>query len=380
MSTGLQGLPGREVIVMAEQALLGALLIQPRTLTAVSEWLEPEHFYLPHHTALYSAMHHIAKAGHPAVTEDRPTAEQGLEWVQQTTARGAEEAPALTPSYAHALINACPQPLHAAAYGRMVLAGHVRRTVAEHAARLGQAVRESRGSDTGIDLVCARADELADVLEQLTRRWRPHPGSLPRTETTTPSAQNEDIDGRVLDERVFLSAVTNRPAALTEVRTYLRAEDFADPVHQQIFRALAALDHRGDPIDPVVVVWEVQQRGVFASTPATPDDVLAICERSGADPAYWAARVIRHALLSTATDTAAHTGRLAADTTLTPHQLISASCRTLANLTAIRLRTRRAQGQVAPRQSTEPRRRPPPVTSRRTASPPSVQIKPFRVR
>ncbi|MFD0382403.1 DnaB-like helicase N-terminal domain-containing protein [Streptomyces stramineus] len=61
MSTGLQGLPGREVIVMAEQALLGALLIQPRTLTAVSEWLEPEHFYLPHHTALYSAMHHIAK-------------------------------------------------------------------------------------------------------------------------------------------------------------------------------------------------------------------------------------------------------------------------------------------------------------------------------
>ncbi|MFD0382404.1 DnaB-like helicase N-terminal domain-containing protein [Streptomyces stramineus] len=184
----------------------------------------------------------------------------------------------------------------------------------------------------------------------------------------------------MLDERVFLSAVTNRPAALTEVRTYLRAEDFADPVHQQIFRALAALDHRGDPIDPVVVVWEVQQRGVFASTPATPDDVLAICERSGADPAYWAARVIRHALLSTATDTAAHTGRLAADTTLTPHQLISASCRTLANLTAIRLRTRRAQGQVAPRQSTEPRRRPPPVTSRRTASPPSVQIKPFRVR
>ncbi|GAA0438106.1 DnaB-like helicase N-terminal domain-containing protein [Streptomyces luteireticuli] len=361
MSAGLQGLPGRDVIVLAEQALLGALLVQPPTLTAVSGWVEPEHFYLPHHTSLYSAMCHLAKAGHPAVAEAHPTAEQGLEWVQQAIARGAEETPALTPTYAHALISTCPQPKHASAYGHMVLADHTRRTVTEHAARLGQAVRESRGSDTGMALVCSRADELADVLEQLTHRWRPHPGSLPRIETSAPSTQSEDIEGRVQDERVFLSAAANRPAVLTEVRAYLTAEDFADPVHQQLFRALAALDHRGGPIDPVIVVWEAQQRGVFARTTATPDDVLAICERSGADPAYWAARVIHHALLSTATDAATHIERLAANTTVTPHQLISASRRTLADLTAVRLRSRRARGEVAPRQSTEPRRRPLPV-------------------
>lgn len=371
MSTGFQDLPGRDVIVLAEQALLGALLLQPRTLTAVSGRLEPEHFYLPHHTALFSAMRHLAKTGHPAFTEAQPTPEQGLEWVQQATARGAGAAPALTPAYAHALINACPQPKHATAYGQMVLAGHARRTVAEHAARLGQAVRESRESDTGMDLVCARADELADALEQLTRRWRPHPGSLPRTETSAPSTQSEDIKDRMLAERVFLSAATNRPAVLTEVRAYLTAEDFADPVHQQLFRALAALDHRGDPIDPVTVVWEAQQRGVFARTAATPDDVLAICERSGADPAYWATRVIRHALLSAATDAAGRIGRLATDTTLTPHQLITTSRRALADLTAIRLRSRRARDETAPRQLAEPPRRSPPVRNSRTTSPPA---------
>ncbi|WP_374230767.1 DnaB-like helicase N-terminal domain-containing protein [Streptomyces sp. UNOC14_S4] len=165
----------------------------------------------------------------------------------------------------------------------------------------------------------------------------------------------------------------NYEHALTEVRAYLTAEDFADPVHQQLFRALAALDHRGDAIDPVTVVWEAQQRGVFVRTTATPDYVLAICERSGADPAYWATCVIRHALLSAATDTASHIGRLAADTTLTPHQLITTSRRTLADLTAVRLRTLRARGEVAPRQSTESRRRPPPVTSSHTTSTPSVQ-------
>ncbi|RKN72745.1 hypothetical protein D7231_14865 [Streptomyces klenkii] len=373
MSTGLRGLPGRDVIVLAEQALLGALLFQPRALIAVSGWLEPEHFYLPHHTALYSAMCHLAKTGHPAFAEAQPTPEQGLEWVQQATARGAETASALTPSYAHALINGCPQPKHATAYGQMVLASHARRTVAEHAARLGQAVRESRESDTGMDLLCARADELADVLEQLTRRWRPHPGSLPRTETSASSTQSEDIKDRILAERVFLSAATNRPAVLTEVRAYLTAEDFADPVHQQLFRALAALDHRGDPIDPVTVVWEAQQRGVFVRTTATPDDVLAICERSGADPVYWATRVIRHALLSAATDAAGHIGRLAADTTLTPHQLITTSRRALADLTAIRLRSHRARAENAPWQPTESRRRPPPVTSNHT-DPPLAQI------
>lgn len=373
MSTGLQDLPGRDVIVLAEQALLGALLFQPRALITVSGWLEPEHFYLPHHTALYSAMCHLAKADHPAFAEAQPTPEQGLEWVQQATARGAEAASALTPSYAHALINACPQPEHAAAYGRMVLASHARRTVAEHAARLGQAVRESRRSDAGMELVCARADELADVLDQLARRWRPHPGSLPRTETATATSLNEGTDDQGLGERALLSAVTHQPAALREIRTYLMAEDFADSVHQQLFRTLAALEHRGDPIDPVTVVWEAQHRGVFTRTTTTPEDILTICEPSGNDPAYWATRVLGQALLSAATDGAVRTGRLAADTTLTPHQLITASRRALGDLTAIRLRWRRAQGETAPPQPTEPRHQPPPRAADRLFPRPPAQ-------
>ncbi|WP_189449176.1 DnaB-like helicase N-terminal domain-containing protein [Streptomyces abikoensis] len=364
MSTGLQGLPGRDVIVLAEQALLGALLFQPHMLATVSGWLEPEHFYLPHHTALYSAMRHLAKAGHPAFIEKHPSAEDGLAWVQQITALSAEEAPAVTPSYAHTLISSCPQPKHASAYGHMVLADHTRRTVAQHAARLCQAVQEAPGLDAGVDLTCARADELADVLEQLARRWRPHPGSLPRTKVGLTPSPNEDTGDRVHVEQAFLSAVTHQPTKLREVRAYLTVEDFADPVHQQLFRALAALDHRGDPVDPVTVLWEAQYRGAFTRTTTTPQEVLAICEPSGNDPIYWAVRVLGQSLISTAAEVSTRIKALAADATLTPHQLITASRRAHGDLTLIRLRWHRAQSEIA---ATEPRHQPKPFTADRVS-------------
>lgn len=182
MSTELEGLPGREATVLAEQALLGALLLRPRNLASVADWLGAEHFYLPPHTALYAAMRHLADNGHPVLADGHPTSEQGLDWLTQATTLGAEQAPGLTPSYVHTLVNVCPQPEHTAAYGRMVLAGHARRSVAEHAARLAHTARDTQDADSRVELTCARADALASVLEKLARHWRPHPGSLPRTE------------------------------------------------------------------------------------------------------------------------------------------------------------------------------------------------------
>lgn len=150
--------------------------------------------------------------------------------------------------------------------------------------------------------------------------------------------------------------MTTRPGDLKEIRTYLTAEDFTHPLHGQLFRCLTALHHRGDPIDPITVVWEAQHRGLLTRGEATPEDILTTCVWSGNDPAYWATRVLRHALLTTAATTADRIDRLAADPTLTPHQLITASRRSLGDLTSARLRWHHAHHSPPP----PPRPRNPP--------------------
>ncbi|MFC5143451.1 DnaB-like helicase N-terminal domain-containing protein [Streptomyces aureoversilis] len=179
---------------------------------------------------------------------------------------------------------------------------------------------------------------LARVLDRFAQQWRPYPGSDTRIASVPPPAVQGREEGRLEDERAFLSAATTQPAALKEVRAYLHVEDFADPVHAGLFGCLAALVHRGEVIDPVTVVWEAQHRGLLTHT--TPTAILTTCAPSGADPAYWAQRILRHSLLETAATTADHIGHLAADPTLTPHQLITTTHRTLGDLTAVRLRPR----------------------------------------
>src|SRR5581483_1058298 len=49
--------------VEAEQGLLGALLIDNRLVEKVSEFLKPEHFYLPAHTRIYEAITKLVERG-----------------------------------------------------------------------------------------------------------------------------------------------------------------------------------------------------------------------------------------------------------------------------------------------------------------------------
>ncbi|MFF7728770.1 DnaB-like helicase N-terminal domain-containing protein [Streptomyces sp. NPDC008001] len=339
MSPGFEGLPGMEATVLAEQALLGALLLRPRHLVVTVNWLEARHFYLPHHAALYSTMRKLAADGHPALA-DRHSSDQGLDWLKRATALATQQAPGLTPSHAHTLVNICPQPDHAAAYGRMVLAGHTRRSIAEHAQRLADTTRSTRGSRLQAATVSAQADTLASALDELAEHWHAHPGATNRGGSPPPLRKLPPNAQRHADEQAFLSAVTTRPHELRDIRAYLTPEDFASPLHQQLYRCLSALHHRGEPIDPVTVVWEAQHRGVLAD--ATPETVLTTCARSGNDPAYWAAQLLDHALISTAATSAQHIEHAAADSTITPHRLITISRRALGDITAIRLRRHQA--------------------------------------
>lgn len=123
-------------LMSAEQAVLGAVLLDPEQLTHL-EWLAAEHFYRPVHQALFDPLRKLRNGGHPALSADGPLP---LSWVTDAVEEAGQHVRRLTAAYAHTLIQACPRTEHAPVYGRMVLEGAIHRTVA-HAIRLHQAAR-----------------------------------------------------------------------------------------------------------------------------------------------------------------------------------------------------------------------------------------------
>ncbi len=106
-------------LMSAEQAVLGAALLDPEQLTHL-EWLAADHFYRPVHQALFDALRKLRNDGHPALSADGPLP---LSWVTDAVEEAGQHVRGLTAAYAHTLIQACPRTEHAPVYGRMVLEG-----------------------------------------------------------------------------------------------------------------------------------------------------------------------------------------------------------------------------------------------------------------
>ncbi|MEU2406511.1 DnaB-like helicase N-terminal domain-containing protein, partial [Streptomyces rubiginosohelvolus] len=69
-------------LMSAEQAVLGAALLDPEQLTHL-EWLAADHFYRPVHQALFAALRKLRNDGHPALSADGPLP---LSWVTDAVA------------------------------------------------------------------------------------------------------------------------------------------------------------------------------------------------------------------------------------------------------------------------------------------------------
>ena len=118
-----------------------------------------------------------------------------------------------------------------------------------------------------------QADTLGRFLEDLSGQFAPHPGSLPRI--VLPQAPPRGSGEEVLDEeRMLLATATTHPAEIKDMR-WLQAEDFALPLHAALWQCLSTLLQRGDPVDPVTVLWEAQHRGLLADGIA-PGDVMTL--------------------------------------------------------------------------------------------------------
>ncbi|MFJ4204220.1 DnaB-like helicase N-terminal domain-containing protein [Streptomyces sviceus] len=141
--------PAPRPVHYAEQALLGALLLEPARL-ADTEPLIAHHFDSHTHAALFTAIRTLPPPDPADHAKDTA-------WLNAVLEHTRPHAPGLSASYIHSLIQFCPQPKHAAAYARMIRADNARRVLRGHAERLA-----STATDPGLPNPAASTLGLAD--------------------------------------------------------------------------------------------------------------------------------------------------------------------------------------------------------------------------
>ncbi|MEU3039719.1 DnaB-like helicase N-terminal domain-containing protein [Streptomyces diastaticus] len=357
-------------LMSAEQAVLGAALLDPEQLTHL-EWLAADHFYRPVHQALFAALRKLRNDGHPALSAAGPLP---LSWVTDAVEEAGQHVRGLTAAYAHTLIQACPRTEHAPVYGRMVLEGAIHRTVAQHAIRLHQAARADAVQGE-VEGALRTADVLTGVLTDLARRWGTDPRPVPPT--AGPSAATDILppaqSGQVAeDERFLLAVLAEQPGAMGEVVAWLRPGDFSDPTHGQLYRCLGALHHRGEPIDRITLLWEAQRRGLLADGTVSSEQLTAVCEGMVPGSADWfGQRVMRSSVTRTAAASARAIRTLAQDEALGPGRLINHALHELGPLDEVRARWATANSSPAPKTT---------ASAPSAAEPPPDRVKAARAR
>ncbi|MER5737916.1 DnaB-like helicase N-terminal domain-containing protein [Streptomyces sp. NPDC002262] len=357
----LSTIPAPHPVFHAEQALLGALLLDPRLLGDVPG-ISADAFSTAAHASLFAA---ISALPPPDPAEHAKSAA----WLNQVLAAAREEARGLSASYLHTLIQVCPWPRHAPAYARMVEAEHARRQLRAAADRLVQTVHDASLPEP-VQAVLAEADALTVTVGDIATRFPPRAGILPRTPVPPPDAAADPAEA-VEEEQLLLATATARPADIESVR-WLLAEDFTQPLHAGLWQCLTTLVRRHEPVDPVTVLWEAQQRGLL-HTGSEPGDVLRLLAEPAGSVEHWGRRALTRSLLATVDHAGRRIAAYADDPMTTPFQLVAGARRSLADLGAIRTRWQHATGHSLP-QTVRAARAGPAARRAPTVSPPARPV------
>ncbi|MGW3179546.1 DnaB-like helicase N-terminal domain-containing protein [Kitasatospora sp. NPDC001119] len=353
-----------DALLKGEQALLGAVLLDPAQLDTLA-WLTPADFYRPAHRALFAAMLTLSNDQRPVREADGTVP---LSWVTDTVAEASRQVRGLNASYPFTLIAACPRPQNAPVYGRMVLEGSIHRMVLEHAVRL-EHVAHIDAEQHQVEGVLHHADALTGVLGDLARRWGTEPRPVPPPGPGASTAASPVGPKETEDEQFLLAVLVHQPAAMAEVYDWLRPGDFADAGNGQVYRCLGALHHRGEPIDEVTALWEVQRRGLLVDGTLSREQVDSLFGGPGAGSAEWLGdQVIRASVVRTAAGAATTIKALAEAEAMAPGRLIGQALHALGPLDEVRARWRTANGQPSPTaESAGPAQRPDPAARVRAA-------------
>ncbi|WSQ14028.1 replicative DNA helicase [Streptomyces sp. NBC_01231] len=355
---GLDMLPEPQPVYYAEQALLGALLLEPHRLTDVTG-VEPASFSHHAHGAVFAAIGSLP-APDPGRHAKNPS------WLTAVLTTAREHARGLTASYLHTLVQMCPWPKHAGAYARMVETDHARRSLRSRGQRLVQTATDA-ALPRPVAATLAEADALARCTDDLAARFPPHFGSLPRTPAPRLTYHSHDEEA-LHEERSLLATTTAHPAEAEQMR-WLTAQDLTHPLHAGLWQCLTTLTRRSAPVDSVTVLWEAQQKGLLTPD-ISPADLLGLLDTPpGGSAQHWGERILQRAILRTAHLVGTRVEAITDNPATTPYQLAIGTRRALADLNSLRTRWEQAShptptsGPTPTRPSPPPRAGPPPVTT-----------------
>lgn len=143
---------------VAEQSVLGAVLIDKDAMIDVAEYLRPTHFYKEAHGKIFAAMMELYEQHEPidAVTVASQLKKDG-------TLKDVGGA-----AYLSELLGIVPTSAHAERYGRIIQENHTKRKLVEAAAKITQFAFREEGSAQAI--VDEAEAEIFAIAQQSTRR------------------------------------------------------------------------------------------------------------------------------------------------------------------------------------------------------------------
>lgn len=143
---------------VAEQSVLGAVLIDKDTMVDVAEFLRPHHFYSPIHSMVFQAMIELYESHEPidVVTTAAQLKKKGtLKDIGGT-------------AYLSDLVNVVPTSAHAEQYARIITESATKRRLVEAAAKITEmAFREEGGAQS---IVNDAESEIFAIAQSTTRR------------------------------------------------------------------------------------------------------------------------------------------------------------------------------------------------------------------
>ena len=251
--------------VRAEQALLGAVLLDPAGQQQVLELVEPADMYRPWHAQVLEAMRRAQGKG---LLPEPAQVYRELQNDPDLPATVARDAVPLL-----GLMEAAPRAGHAGAYAAMVAEGGIRRRLDMAAARMVHTSGTGKLESAWHATATARQE-----FDACTARWLALPASLrrevPGSSAVTATAHSGYRAGAPQarpqgDEAVAAGVRAVRdlaaaPAQLAGVGEWLEPEHFAWPADGVLYAVMRDMDAAGLPVDPVTVCWQAARRGVRA--------------------------------------------------------------------------------------------------------------------
>ncbi len=161
-TSSLSGIPVEPHNREAEEALLGAVMINPAVFYEVAAFLTPEDFYIHRNGWIWEAFSHLVERQSPI---DALTVSEELERKGRLEEAGGA-------AYLAGLMNNVPTSLHAEAYGKLIEEGSVRRRLLAAASEIASHAHDARSTVT--DVVGEAEKAIFEVSQRrLTRDVQP---------------------------------------------------------------------------------------------------------------------------------------------------------------------------------------------------------------